>query len=244
MAAPAQYDDFAGVYTESTLSSLHNAYIERPAVLDCIGEVKGLDILDLGCGTIVLGSKLLEAGAASFTGIDASAEMLRIAETRVKPEWKPHVSLVEHDLNKPFHLGEKRYDLVTSSLALHYLASWQLVLKSALAHLKPGGRFVFSAHHPFADWLNHPEVGSYHGGPTLIYEEWKTASGEVINISFYRRSLMMMCKEIADSGWIIERIVEPRPTEESKAIFESARWERVASKPSFIIFALVKAGDN
>jgi len=208
-------------------------------MLALIGDVSGLHILDLGCGTMILGSILLEAGAASFTGIDASGEMLRLASTRIKPEWKARVSLVEHDLNKPFLLPRgKAYDLVTSSLAFHYLENWQHVLTSALAHLKPGGRFIFSAHHPFSDWLNHPEVGSYHGGPTLLHEEWPAGGDKAINVSFYRRPLAMICKEIADAGWVIERIIEPKPTEEAKEIFDLERLKRVSRKPSFIIFVL------
>ncbi|KZT51691.1 S-adenosyl-L-methionine-dependent methyltransferase [Calocera cornea HHB12733] len=240
MAVSAQYDNFANVYTESTLLSLHNAYIERPAMLEYIGQVKDLDVLDLGCGTMVLGSKLLEAGAASFTGIDASAEMLNIAKTRIKQEWKSIVSLREGDLNEPFDFGGAEFDIIASSLALHYLASWEPVLTSARGALKDNGRFVFSVHHPFADWLNHPEVGPYYGGPTLLHEEWKTAGKETIKLSFYRRPLEMICKEIADAGWKIDRIAEPRPTPESKAFFEPARWERASSKPSFIIFVLRK----
>jgi len=208
-------------------------------MLELIGDVKGLRILDLGCGTMILGSELLEAGAASFTGIDASAEMLSIAKTRVGPEWKAHVVLVEHDLNEPFCLADGNvFGLITSSLAFHYLESWQPVLISALTHLAPGGRFIFSAHHPFADWMNHPDVGTYHDGPTLLHEEWPGAGGNKINVSFYRRPLAMMCKEIADAGWVIERIVEPWPTEQSKEIFEREKWKRVSSKPSFIIFLL------
>ncbi|EJU05938.1 S-adenosyl-L-methionine-dependent methyltransferase [Dacryopinax primogenitus] len=239
--APTQYDSIARIYTDATESSLHNTYIERPAMRQLIGNVTGLDVLDLGCGTMILGSKLLEEGAASVTGVDGSSEMLHLASQRIKAEWKPRVSLAEHDLNRPLHLPDaKMYDLIVSSLALHYLEDWKPVLGSAHILLKPRGRFILSVHHPFADWVHHPESGSYHSGPTLLHEDWDVGEQGTIRISFYRRSLAEICRAFTDAGWIIQRIEESKPTEESKALFEAERWERVAEKPNFILFVLVK----
>jgi hypothetical protein len=47
--------------------------MEEPALLEVLGEPRGLRILDLGCGEAALGRSLLAAGARSYRGIDSSA---------------------------------------------------------------------------------------------------------------------------------------------------------------------------
>ncbi|MDP9259635.1 MAG: SAM-dependent methyltransferase, partial [Actinomycetota bacterium] len=53
-----------------------NYVMEEPALLDALGDVGGMRVLDLGCGTAALGRRLLGAGCASYFGIDGSAKMV------------------------------------------------------------------------------------------------------------------------------------------------------------------------
>ena len=81
---PSDYDSFAEEYSSENASSLLNEYYERPAMLALAGDVSGRSVLDAGCGSGPLSSALLQRGA-SVSGFDLSAEMLKIAATRLGP---------------------------------------------------------------------------------------------------------------------------------------------------------------
>jgi SAM-dependent methyltransferase len=90
------YDSLAEAYAAENETNLVNAYYERPAMLELAGDVAGRRILDVGCGTGPLSAALRDRGAV-VTGIDVSAEMLKLARrssapTRTcgSPTWPTH----------------------------------------------------------------------------------------------------------------------------------------------------------
>jgi SAM-dependent methyltransferase len=138
------------------------ATMESPALFEEIGDPTGLRVLDLGCGDAEAGLALLEAGAASYLGIDASAPMVAAAQETLRGTTG---EAVVGDLRE---LSEARgaYDLVVSRLALHYVADLEGVLAAARTCLAPGGRIVFS--------VVHPVITSHVGGedPDALMTDW------------------------------------------------------------------------
>ena len=59
----APYDAFAENYSTENESSLMNAYYERPATIDLLGDVSGQRVLDVGCGAGPLSAALTAKGA-------------------------------------------------------------------------------------------------------------------------------------------------------------------------------------
>lgn len=121
-----------------------NNIIEKPILLEMIGDVAGKRILDLGCGDAEVGAELLQKGGASYLGVEGSKNMARAATENLEgttgqvlhssmEEWQPH--------------GEQ-YDLVISRFALHYLADLNSVFTKVHYSLVPGGKFIFSVQHP------------------------------------------------------------------------------------------------
>ncbi len=105
------YDRWAQVYDHdrNPLPAL-----EEPVVHDCLGEVRGLRVLDLGCGTGRHALWLAAAGAA-VTAVDFSQGMLE--EARRKPG-AAAVRFVVHDLHRPLPLESSTCDLVVSGRVL------------------------------------------------------------------------------------------------------------------------------
>lgn len=68
----AQYDEFADAYGDG---GPFNELYERPAILELLGNVQGLSILDAGCGSGVLTERLIARGA-TVAGIDGSKSMV------------------------------------------------------------------------------------------------------------------------------------------------------------------------
>jgi SAM-dependent methyltransferase len=106
-------------------------------------------VLELACGT---GSILaLLRGDFDVAGVDRSPQMLEIARAKL-----PDALLVEGDM-RDVRLGE-RFDAVLclydSINHLPALEDWERVFDTALAHLAPGGVFVFDMNtEDRLDWL-------------------------------------------------------------------------------------------
>lgn len=144
------YDDpdfFAGYAALRRTESGLNAALEQPALMALLPKVlDGLAVLDLGCGFGDFALMAKARGAASVMGIDISVKMLDAARARVSD---PTVSFVRAPIETAT-LGEAVYDLVVSSLALHYVEDFPAVVAKVARSLRPGGQFVFSVEHPTA----------------------------------------------------------------------------------------------
>ena len=118
--------------------------IEEPVVREAIGDVAGLAVLDLGCGTGRHSLWLASAGA-TVTGVDFSEGMLE--EARAKPGAEA-VRFLAHDLQQPLPFAAASFDLVVSGLILEHLGALDAFFAEARRVLRPGGRAVVSAMHP------------------------------------------------------------------------------------------------
>lgn len=94
----------------------------------------GERILDLGCGTGHLTSRIAESGA-EVAGVDRSAEMVAAARLAY-PSLRFEISDAR---NLPFR---DEFDAVFSNAMLHWIHETELVLRGVWKALRPGGRFV------------------------------------------------------------------------------------------------------
>ena len=104
----------------------------------------GKRVLDLGCGYGWHCAYAADQGAASVIGVDLSAKMLETARQKnARPQVQYQQGAIE---DAAFPDGS--FDVVLSSLALHYVADFDAVARRVYAMVAPGGWFVFSAEHP------------------------------------------------------------------------------------------------
>jgi ubiquinone/menaquinone biosynthesis C-methylase UbiE len=135
------YDRWAPVYDHDA-NPLQG--LEEPRVRELAGDVRGLDVLDLGCGT-GRHSLWLSGAGARVTAIDFSEGML--AEARRKPG-ADAVRLLAHNLEDPLRFADSTFDLVVSGLVLEHLRDLAGFFREVRRVLRPGGRAVVSAMHP------------------------------------------------------------------------------------------------
>jgi SAM-dependent methyltransferase len=102
------------------------------------------------------------------------------------------------------------------------------VLREFQRVLKPNGLLVFSTHHPFMDWKNFDRDDYF--AVEKLDDEWK----DVGPIQFYRRPLTAMSAALASSGFVIERILEPQPTEAFRQVLPEA-YNRIMKNPWFLV---------
>ena len=139
-----------------------------------------------------------------------------------------------HDLNDPIDwLPDESVDLVLCALAYEYADNRAGALREFRRVLKPDGALVLSKLHPTGDWLRHG--GSYFD--TRVVEEWWGAELDM-RVRFWKEPLEAICAAFADAGFLIERLVEPRPDPEAVTLNPS-KHERLSTGPyGFIAFRL------
>ena len=135
------YDRWARVYD-------HDANplpaLEEPHVREALGDVRGLDIVDLGCGTGPHAVWLAEAGAR-VTAVDFSEGMLEQARRKVR---SADVRFLVHDLHQPLPLAGAAFDVVVSGLVLEHFRDLPAFFREVRRVLRPAGRAVVTAMHP------------------------------------------------------------------------------------------------
>ena len=108
--------------------------------LGALGEVDGLDVLELACGTAYCSAWLTNSGA-HVVAVDLSAEQLRTARD-LQRRTGPAFPLVQADADH-LPIAANSFDLVVSE---HGAAAWcdpERWLAEAARVLRPGGRLVF-----------------------------------------------------------------------------------------------------
>jgi len=135
------YDRWATIYDREANPLIG---LEEPVVREALGDVAGLRVLDLGCGTGRHSLWLAGRGAA-VTGVDFSEGMLE--EARGKPG-ADGVRFLAHDLLQPLPFEDGSFDRVVSGLVLEHLSELGPFFAEARRVLRREGRAVVSAMHP------------------------------------------------------------------------------------------------
>ncbi|MGI8906133.1 MAG: class I SAM-dependent methyltransferase [Candidatus Sumerlaeaceae bacterium] len=136
--------------------------LEEPRVRELLSEIKGLKVLDVGCGTGRHTVQLASAGAY-VTGVDFSHGMLERA--RRKPGAELAV-FVEHDLAQALPFEEAYFDRVICCLVLDHMAELKAFFAELARVCRHDGFIVISVMHPammlksVQARFHHPETGA------------------------------------------------------------------------------------
>lgn len=118
----------------------------READARLLGDVRGKQVLELGCGSAMC-SRWLAGRDARPVAFDLSAGMLRHARAGAATTGV-EIPLVQADaMHLPFASGS--FDIVFSAFgAVPFVADPAQVMREAARVLRPGGRWVFAVNHP------------------------------------------------------------------------------------------------
>lgn len=226
------YQSLAEAYAARIDTKPHNAYYERPATLSLLPDVKGKRVLDAGCGPGVYAEWLADHGA-EVVAFDVSAKMVQFARERLGAK----AQVLQADLDQPLDfLPDSSFDLVLSALALDYVRDWDKTFNEFYRVLRQPGRLVFSVGHPFAEFILHG-AGSYFE-TELVDSEW-TGFGTPVRVPSYRRPLGAVINPLLEAGFVLERILEPIPTEQFKQKAPQY-YQELSRQPGFLCVRAVK----
>jgi ubiquinone/menaquinone biosynthesis C-methylase UbiE len=156
---------------------------------------------------------------------------------------------------------DESFDIVFSSLVIHYSEDWTKVISEAKRVLKPNGKYIFSCHHPirwgakiskdgksekflmgYSKDISSQETGNNYSEVMGDYLTPRAIDYKLIgtiDIKFYHKPISHIIKEIQDSSFSKFDFVEPLPTEDCKAKFP--QLYNIHSKiPMFMVFRLTK----
>ncbi len=196
-----------------------NELIEIPQLFELIGDVTNLSILDLGCGTGKHDRKLVEKGARKVVGIDLSNNMINEAMKNTHSDKIEYKVMSMQDIDKL----DMKFDLVVSSLAIHYIEDYDGLCKKVYNLLVDGGKFIFSYGHPMdscaiLDDYSNNYVMINNKKYFLISDynnEGKRISRWIVDgVETYHRNMAHLVNGLIDAGFRLERMKESYVTDE------------------------------
>jgi SAM-dependent methyltransferase len=149
--------------------------------------------------------------------LDANREMLRNA--RARAEGEAHFLQADLGESLPFSNGFQ-VDLVFSSLDFHYIDDWHALFEEIHDLLREDGYFVYSVLHSFSDFHSYDNSENYFETESVV-RSWDEFERPV-RVPIYRRPLEEVVGSLLSTGFELERLVEPQPTEELWRLVSSA----------------------
>ncbi len=198
-------------------------------------------VLDLGCGFGWHCRYVREHNARSVVGVDLSENMLARARAMTEDPHIRYYRLAIEDID----FAEGEFDLVISSLALHYVEAFESICRKIYHYLVPGGGFVFSVEHPVftamegQDWYYGPDGEKLHWPLDRYHQEGSREAIFLDNkVIKYHRTLATQLNTLIGSGFTIRRVSELKPKPEQ--IDTDPSWQEAYRRPIFLLIAAEK----
>ena len=239
-----RWDRFADTYAanHTAKGDPHKEVFLNPTLLALIGTVKNKKVLDAGCGEGYF-SRILAKSEAVVTAVDYSERMLEIAKERTAFELP--IDYRHGNCEDLYFLEDKSFDIIVSNMVIHDLPNYEIAFQEMQRLLVDGGFFVFSILHPCfmtpeSGWERTDEGEKLFWKVDKYFHEdiYEQAMGGKEKILYFHRTLTSYVNAIIATGFSIESIVEPKPSEDMLKKYPSfAEDFRCAD---FMVFKLKK----
>jgi SAM-dependent methyltransferase len=242
----------------TTAANSFSELIERPAIDSIIGDLDGLRVLDLACGSGVYTIRFAEEGA-TVSAIDISETMIELGRKEAATK-KVTVDFIVGDISHPLNYQDSGFDLVFSSTALHYVPDLDPVFKEVSRVLNARGRFVASVLHPVST-SRFPVAASEHVAAPASWDSRSTwhlhyhdvrdrevetpwlgfgdVQSEGKRLRCHHHRLVDYAGALWSAGLQLTALIEPGPprwlADENPAMFEET-----ISVPVYLVFAASK----
>ena len=193
------YRNWASTYDDDF--ALRNKYVYPKSISSiCAGLVdttSQLSILDIGCGTGIVGTCLSELLRTSIIdGVDISPEMLEVAQSKIRADANPVYSqLFEADLTKSISFADAKYDIAISAGTFTHGHLGPDALINVLSVVRPGGRMVVGINkehfgaNGFNASLQQAQISKRISAPTFsevqIYDEGSPHYGDLALVTTF-----------------------------------------------------------
>jgi cytosine/adenosine deaminase-related metal-dependent hydrolase/ubiquinone/menaquinone biosynthesis C-methylase UbiE len=213
------FDNWAEVYDTQPNPLLS---LEQRILSSRLGDIRGLDILDAGCGTGRWLHHLADRGPRSLIGVDISPAMLLLAGTKLE-----HNCDLRLGSCAVLPVGDTAADMVLSSFVVSYLDDLDAFAQEVDRVARPGATVFLSDMHPDTEASCNWKRG-YHAG----------------QIRGLRWSLEQITQAFQACGFKVVSLMEPSFSIEERQIFEECGrldlYESALAFPAIYVLQLRK----
>jgi len=216
-----------------------------PLTLDLLGDVRGLRILDVGCGEGGY-SRTLAARGATVVGVDGSARLVAVARERALGSGQ-QIEYIRANASLLETIAAESFDRVLAAMSLMDVEDYQGAVDEIWRVLAPGGTLVMSITHPCfsaptAEWVR---TGS--GEPRYFAVDRyfdRVAWEDFITTRFRQpvirrhRPLEDVIRPLLDRGFLLRDFREPSAT--AAQVQQSGRLGRLTRIPYFLFMQWLK----
>lgn len=212
----AAWDRMSVAYQARHAIPTHSAHYGPWAPLEndlrLLGDVRGLRILEVGCGGGQCSIAFARQGA-TVAGLDLSDAQLGHARALAAQEGVA-VEFVQGSAEDLGAFASGAWDVVFSAYAFQYVAVMPRCLGECARVLRPGGRLAFSLDHPFRDCFFDQEDDDNTIYASRSYFDrtpmrWKFFDEEPM-VS-HHHTIAQWVEMLAAAGFTLRRLLEPEP---------------------------------
>jgi len=196
-------------------------YLLDPVIMEVLGDVRGKQILDAGCGDGYLSRKLARAGAA-VTGVEFSAGMLGFALLGQKTDPLP-ITYHHGNISRMPFLPGASFDVAVTNNVIQDTADYEAAFREFNRVLKPGGTYLHIENHPcftmpVFGWVKDEQGNRLYKKVDRYFERgpfitpWGPRSGMEPSV-YWHRTLADVMNSLISAGFRIARVIEPEITE-------------------------------
>jgi ubiquinone/menaquinone biosynthesis C-methylase UbiE len=225
-------------------------HIIDPALWEQVGEVKGLTVLDAGCGNGYLSRKLAQKGA-KVIGVDHSKTFISHCNKREE----------ENPLGCQFYLASlddlkiiesSSIDLIISNIVFIDVLLYKQAFMEFSRVLGKKGRFIWSNVHPVFGRVPNVFYRLPYDTPRnedrfyVMIDRYFDSGGTLLSwgkmgpIWQFDRTLSEYSKALKNAGFLISEIIEPKPSIEAIQKYPRHLAFDADRIPFFIIFDCLK----
>jgi ubiquinone/menaquinone biosynthesis C-methylase UbiE len=214
-----------------------------PVLWSFLGDVRGLAVLDAGCGTGYLSMKLQNKGA-DVTGVDFSERMVGIAL-----ETQPGIDFRVDSCSELRSVNDEEFDVIVSNYVLMDTPDLQGTMHAFNRVLRPGGIVVLVFSHPCfpqadavatkdGEGVTYPWSFSYFEQRKCVDPPWGHFTSDFI---WFHRPLSDYWKAFTAAGFSVIDFEEPRITPDRHHLIDhERRLQNYQRRPYSVAFKLQK----
>jgi len=213
--------------------------LDKP-MLEACGDVRGLEVLDSGCGEGRFSRGLIDRGADRVLGLDFCEPMIIAAKALETGKDAYRVADVQ-DLS---FLEDHSFDLAVSYLNQCDLPDFQANNREVFRVLRPGGRFIVANLHPMRSATGAWQKANNGTKEHVILDRYLDEGDrrcKMMDVEFtnFHRTLSTYVRSYRESGFALDEIIEP--TVDKDGLRRYPELEDELRVPNFIIFVLRKS---
>ncbi len=215
----------------------YNDLLEKPAVIKLLSSKHYDRVLDLGCGFGTYSGYLADRGS-KVTAVDISRKMIDKARLENYHHNIEYRQATMEDFNYP----SNTYNLVLSTLALHYIQELDPVIHNIANSLTNDGDFIFTVEHPSAraakdmGWERDERGEKRHWRLANYFERGERQEHWIVDaVIKYHRTISDYFYLLKNNDFIVRDLIEIEPDADTAKLLPEA-----VQRPSFLLIKAVK----